>query len=244
MSLELLKPNRTFKHNFLDLPEMECTYINGKRFYNTPTGEKYPSMTSALQHLSEGAILEWRKKVGEEEADRISKKASGRGQVVHDMAEQYLRNNRDYLKSIGTKYQPMFNVIKKHLNKIDNILALESPLYSRNYSLAGRVDCIADFCNTPSIIDFKTSKKPKREEWITSYFLQTTGYSLMLEEMTGIVIDQIVIIISVEDDETNILESQIFIKDRKDYIEEFNKTIDKFWELMEAEANALDALKS
>lgn len=239
MSLELLKPNRTFNHKFLDLQEMDCTYANGKRFYNTPTGEKYPSMTSALQHRSADAIEAWRKRVGKEEADIISKKATGRGQVVHDMSEQYLRNNRQYVEDIDAKYQPMFNVIKRHLNKIDNILALEAPLYSHNYSLAGRVDCIADFCNTPSIIDFKTSKKPKKEEWITDYFLQTTGYSLMLEEMTGIAIDQIVIIISVEDDEKNILESQVFIKDRNDYIQEFNRTVDRFWELMAAEANDL-----
>ncbi|MFZ9046940.1 MAG: PD-(D/E)XK nuclease family protein, partial [Cyclobacteriaceae bacterium] len=237
-----LKPNRTFNHKFLELQEMECTYAGNKRFYNTPTGEKYPSMTSALQHRSAAAINAWRKRVGQAEADRISKKATGRGQIVHDISEQYLRNNKEYVNDFAPQYQAMFNVIKKHLNKIDNILALEAPLYSHEYSLAGRVDCIADFCNTPSIIDFKTSKHRKREEWITDYFLQTTGYSLMLEEMTGIAIEQIVIIISIEDEDTNTLDSQIFIKNRNDYIDEFDRTVEKFWELMEIEADSVNPI--
>jgi len=211
----------TFNHVSIEIPEIQTETINGGRYYVTPTGVKYPSITTVLSILSKKAIMEWRKRVGEEEANKISTQAARRGTNVHQMCEDYL-NNKPY---INHKTMPvdkeMFATLKPFLDKhINNIHTQEATLYSDYLGVAGRVDCIAEFDGRLSVIDFKTSRKLKKKEWISNYFQQASAYCVMYEERTGIPIDQIVILIAVDGEEP-----QVFVEKRDNYIKECMKTI-------------------
>ena len=152
--------------------------------------------------------------MGEEEANRISARASRRGTKFHSLMESYLGNEEGFLsEDVMPDMKQSFRMMQPLVDRIDNIHYIETMLYSEALGLAGQVDCIAEFDGIPSIIDFKTSLKLKKEEWITDYFLQTTCYSLMYQELTGIKTKQIVILISVDHEKP-----QIFIKNRKDYM--------------------------
>lgn len=207
---------KTFiEHNLPTLERIDTDAESG-RMYLTPTGKKYPSVTSVMSLHSRQAIMEWRSKVGAEEANRVSKRASRRGTSLHLLCEKYL---------LGEPVQPsmfdieMFNSIKPFLNRIDNIHCLETPLFSHHLEVAGTVDCIAEFDGKLSIIDFKTSAKEKRKEWISGYFMQTAAYAVMFEEMTGIPINRTVIIMGVDAGEP-----QLFIEKRDTWIGQFIET--------------------
>jgi len=175
------------------------TFPDGKRYYTLEDGTKLPSVTTVLGAQKKQAIMEWRKRVGEEEANRVSRKATSRGTNVHTLCERYLNN--DVLDDIMPDALEMFQSLKPLLNRIDNIHYQECALWSKQLGMAGRVDCIAEFDGKLSVIDFKTSKKIKSEAHIEDYFWQTTAYSLMYEEMIGRPIDDIVIIMAVEDEQ-------------------------------------------
>jgi genome maintenance exonuclease 1 len=201
---------------------MQTTSIDGKRYYVMPDGRKFRSVTTVLSDkLDKTALLEWRKKVGEAEANKISTQAARRGTAVHTLCEKYVLNEQDYLKGAMPSGIDSFNDIRQLLDEhVDNILGVELPLYSVALNTAGRCDLIAEFNGIPSVIDFKTSRKPKREDWIESYFLQTTCYSMMFEWIYKIKIPQIAIMIAVDHEEP-----QLFVKDRGDYV---NRVIDIF----------------
>lgn len=210
--------------NFEDIKTEDQTYGRGYLVGN----EIFPSITTVVSILSEDFIKEWRLRVGEEEANRISRKATEKGNMVHEIAERYLQN--DLSEEEFRKYDPVgqvaFQPIKKILDShVNNILAQEVPLFSNKYRVAGRVDLIAEYDGVLSIIDFKTSGKMKLDSWIEGYFIQETAYAIMLYEMMGIRINQIVTIMTVEDDEP-----QIFIKHPKDYFQKFVQTRHKFKE--------------
>ena len=214
-----------FKHIGCDIDyDLETETINGKRFYKTPEGLLYPSVTTITSQHGKDKILEWRKRVGEEEANRISTKASNRGTKVHKICENYLNNEEDYARTNPAhihKTLPdtiaMFKSLQPLLDEhVNNIHALEIPLYSHHLKVAGRVDCIAEYDGKLSIIDFKTSSKLKEESWIKGYFMQCSAYAVMYEERTGIPVSQIVIMIAVESEHP-----QVFIKKRNDYIKDF-----------------------
>ena len=214
-----------FKHIGCDIDyDLETETINGKRFYKTPEGLLYPSVTTITSQHGKDKILEWRKRVGEEEANRISTKASNRGTKVHKICENYLNNEEDYARTNPAhihKTMPdtiaMFKSLQPLLDEhVNNIHALEIPLYSHHLRVAGRVDCIAEYDGKLSIIDFKTSGKLKEESWIKGYFMQCSAYAVMYEERTGIPVSQIVIMIAVESEHP-----QVFIKKRNDYIKDF-----------------------
>jgi genome maintenance exonuclease 1 len=175
------------------------TFPDGKRYYTLEDGTKLPSVTTVLGAQKKQAIMEWRKRVGEEEANRVSRKATSRGTNVHTLCERYLNN--ESLGDIMPDAKEMFLSLKPLLNRIDNIHYQECALWSKQLEMAGRVDCIAEFDGKLSVIDFKTSKKIKTEAHIEDYFWQTTAYALMYEEMIGVPIDDIVIIMAVEDDQ-------------------------------------------
>jgi genome maintenance exonuclease 1 len=175
------------------------TFPDGKRYYTLEDGTKLPSVTTVLGAQKKQAIMEWRKRVGEEEANRVSRKATSRGTNVHTLCERYLNN--ESLGDIMPDAKEMFMSLKPLLNRIDNIHYQECALWSKKLEMAGRVDCIAEFDGKLSVIDFKTSKKVKTEAHIEDYFWQTTAYALMYEEMIGTPIDDIVIIMAVEDDQ-------------------------------------------
>jgi genome maintenance exonuclease 1 len=181
------------------LPDLKSeTFPDGKRYYTLEDGTKLPSVTTVLGAQKKAGIMAWRKKVGEEEANRVSRIATGRGTAVHTLCENYLNNND--LGSAMPDALEMFLSIKPLLNRIDNIHYQECALWSKQLEMAGRVDCIAEFDGKLSVIDFKTSKRAKTEAHIEDYFWQTTAYALMYEEMIGTPIDDIIIIMAVEND--------------------------------------------
>jgi genome maintenance exonuclease 1 len=198
--------------------------IDGKRFYVSPNGIKLPSVTTVLGHFKKAQIIEWRNRVGAKEANAISGRASVRGTKFHSLLERYLSNEMNIFEGVMPDMKQAFNDIRSTIDNIDNIHYIESPLYSEILGLAGRTDVIAEFGGVPSIIDFKTSLKPKREEWIDNYFEQGTAYSLMYEEMTGIQIHQVVVIISVDNED----KPQVFVKNRIDYIDSLMAKIEAY----------------
>jgi PD-(D/E)XK nuclease superfamily len=204
-----------FQYEFHKFPKLESTTVDGKRYYTTPSGGKYPSVTTVLsERLPKDGLLEWRKRVGNEEANKISAQAARRGSKVHSLLEKYLRSE-PYQRELFPIYVEDFNKFRRVLeDNVTTIYGIEESLYSDEYKVAGRTDLIAKFNDIPSIIDFKTSKNPKKEEWIESYFLQSTMYSLMVEELTDLSISQIVILICSSDNK-NI---QVFTKPRDQYI--------------------------
>ena len=218
-----------FKHVGCDIDyDLATETINGKRFYVTPGGNKYPSVTTITSQYNKQSIMEWRKRVGEEEANRISSKAAGRGTRVHTMCENYLNNQEDYLQKQMPDAIVMFKTLQPLLNEyVNNIHALEVPLYSDYLRTAGRVDCIAEFDGAISVIDFKTSSKPKEDKWIQNYYMQCSAYAVMFEERTGIPVPRIVVMIAVDGEK-----AQIFVKKRNDYIDGFIKYRDIYEELL------------
>jgi genome maintenance exonuclease 1 len=175
------------------------TFPDGKRYYKLPDGTKLPSVTTVVGARKKKSIMEWRARVGEEEANRISKQATSRGTNVHTICENYLNNKPDYMKGVMPDAVEYFLSIKPYLNKINNIHYQEQALWSTTIGMAGRVDCIAEYEGELSIIDFKTSGKVKKKQDIQDYFWQTTAYALMYEELIGTPIDNLVIIMAVKD---------------------------------------------
>ena len=220
----------------VQLPELKARNVDGKRFYETENGEAYPSITTVLSQRDKKGLMEWRKRVGEEVANHIGRKAANRGTAVHNMVEDYLNNvNEETLTEKHKKnFLPwcMFNEFKPILNNINNIHTQEAQLFSEKYTVAGRVDCIAEYEGELSVIDFKTASGEKKEDWITNYFIQGTAYAEMYEERTGIPINNIVILIVTEDGET-----QVFKKDKKQYLTPLKESIEEFYKSIENEKN-------
>ena len=194
------------------------TLSDGKRYYTLPDGTNLPSVTTVLGAMKKDAIMAWRKRVGDEVANAISKKATSRGTNVHTLCERYLNN--DSLGDIMPDAKEMFNDIKPLLDQINNIHYQEQALWSTKLGLAGRVDCIAEFAGTLSVIDFKTSKKVKSIKDIEDYFWQTSAYALMYEELVGTPINQVVIIMAVENSKP-----LLFIQKTEDHIDGLVKAI-------------------
>lgn len=217
-----------FNHVKLDALnfELESVTTESGRTYKTPSGNTYPSITTVLSSYNKKALLEWRQRVGEEEANRVSRKASNRGTKLHNTVEKYLLNEMSPLqmhtmmpdtKELFLKLKPLLDT---HVN---NIYGIEQPLFSDRLRLAGRCDCIGEWNGETSIIDWKTANYTKEKNQITNYFMQATAYAEMFGERTGIEVNQIVIAIAVENETP-----QIFIEDKKDYLAELNKYVDRY----------------
>jgi genome maintenance exonuclease 1 len=209
--------------------EPNVTEEGGVRFYKFPNQDKYyPSVTSVTGIRSKQGILEWRRKVGEEEANRVSAAATSRGNAFHNYSEKYLKGTLCKEDKDHPLAWYMFSSAKPHLDRINNIHCLETPLYSDYLGLAGRVDCIAEFDGELAVIDFKTSTKPKRESWIENYFVQETAYAAMFLERTGLEVKKIVTLVSVEKDNSVQIFEKYNIDDYlqllKTYIEEFARS--------------------
>jgi len=204
------------------LPDVITETINGKRFYVTPEGKKYPSITTVLSGRNKEGIMRWRESVGNDVANNIMRTAAKRGTAVHTLVENYLNNeelsNQDVLPTA------LFTLIKPELDNINNIVIQEGGLYSDKWGIAGRVDCIAEYKGKISVIDFKTSTKEKKEEWVENYFIQGSAYCEMYEERFNQEINQVVILIVTEDGAV-----QTFIKDKKDYLPLLKPAIEEFY---------------
>ena len=214
-----------FNHVKCDLPKLDRETIDGVRYYKVPDEDeliKLVSITSVTSHFNKETFINWRKKVGNETADKITKAATTRGTDMHTLTEYYLKN--DDLPEVPPISEFLFKIAKGELNKINNIHALEGSLYSKELGIAGTVDCIAEYNNELSIIDFKTSKKPKPREWVEHYFVQAMAYGCMLYELTGISVKKLVIIMACENGECVIYEEY----DKSKYIKLLGKYIRKF----------------
>ena len=214
-----------FKHRKIDLGYNDLKSVTKKsgRKYSTPKGD-YPSITTILGQLSKAAIMAWRDRIGHEEANKISRQAAGRGTAVHTMCEKYVNNDPDYGKDAMPNILFDFNRIKNILDeRIGLVYGQELPLYSDHLKVAGRVDCVAEFDGKLSIIDYKTSRKTKKKEWIDGYFMQECFYAIAWEERTGMPITQLVTIISVDD-----APAQIFIEHRDNWDKKLVKIIKEY----------------
>ena len=223
---EFLKQNydmKKFDHVKLngELPDIKTESIKGKRFYVTPDGNKYPSITTVLSDRNKEGIRKWRESVGQDVANQVMRQAASRGTAVHTLIENYLNNEE--LSKQDVLPVALFATIKSELDNINNIRIQEGGLYSDKLGVAGRVDCIAEYKGKISVIDFKTSTKEKKEEWVENYFIQGSAYCEMYEERFLQPIEQVVILIVTEDGAV-----QTFIKDKKDYLPLLETAIKEF----------------
>ena len=215
---------RVFKHEELDIgyDDLVADTRETGRVYVAPDGSRYPSVTTVLGILSEDSIREWRQRVGEEEANKVSHRASNRGTAVHSIIEKYLKNEdtSDNLPHIKQSLANLRPILDKSIGKI---FGLETALYSRHLGMAGRCDCIAEWNGVPSIIDFKTSRRIKKKENIASYFAQASAYAIMFEERTGLAIPNTVIVMDVDDNHPLIFEEhrdnfvELLLSTKKEY---------------------------
>ena len=206
--------------------ELESETTESGRTYKTPGGKSYPSITTVLSAYNKKAIYEWRQRVGEQEANRISKKASGRGTKLHNTIEKYLLNEMSefQMKTMMPDMKEMFYSVKPFLDThVGNVYGIEQPLYSDRLKVAGRCDCIGEWKGELSIIDWKTAAKKKEADYIQNYFMQAAAYAEMFEERTNRTINQIVIVIAIESDDP-----QIFIEEKTKYLLPLNQYIERY----------------
>jgi genome maintenance exonuclease 1 len=218
-----------FNHIHHDFPQLLQENADGKRVYIAPNGERYPSVTTVIADHGKESILEWRKKVGEEKANEISRKATTRGTSVHKVLEAYLNNEDISGYEMMPNVKSLFVRMKQELDeKVNNIHCLEDKLFSHQLKLAGTVDCIAEYKGVLSVIDFKTSIRLKKKENIGGYFMQGSAYAQMFNEMTGNNIEQVVILIGV--DTANFCQTLIVKNEElQHHRQELQKYIDAYW---------------
>lgn len=220
--------NFELKTHLYNFPKLER--IDGEpRLYVTPEGAKLPSVTSVTGFTTKEGIQQWRAKVGEEAANRISKKASGRGTVVHNLTEKYILNHEEF-EQARSKAMPdavdLFHKIRRVLNtSVTSIHALETQIWSDYLKVAGTVDCIGMYKGELAVIDFKTAAKTKEERWIEHYFMQTSAYACAWYELTKEPINTLVVIVANDVDP----EAQIFEKTTYPYLNKFNSAREQFY---------------
>ena len=204
--------------------DLDAKTIDGVRYYTTPSGKPMPSITSITSFYNRKVFQDWRVRVGEEEANRVSRISTTRGTKFHDLVEKYLLNEDVKKSNPLPSTMALFVAAKDSLNNINNIHALEKSLYSDYFGIAGRVDCIAEYNGELAVIDFKTSKKIKPEKWIEQYFVQETAYACMYYEMTGEIVKKIVTIMVAENGDCVVYEK----KNKGDYIKLLTRYIKEF----------------
>ena len=218
------------KFNFIDLDKSKLPVTKGKkvdgfRFYDID-GKAYPSITTVLGIQKKAQLQEWRYKIGENVANWEMGRAARRGKATHLLIEQYIKGLTPSER--GVLPLGLFRLIKPYVDQIDNIHCLETIMYSKKLTIAGQVDCIAEYNGKLSVIDFKTANKERQESWIENYFMQTSAYAQMYEELFGKEIEQIVILLASEDGSV-----QSFIKEKKDYMDPLKKSINDFYKYYE-----------
>ena len=207
-------------------PILETKTVDKKRFYVTPEGKEYPSITTVLSPRNKEGLMKWRKKVGNDVATHIANKAAVRGSKVHKMCEDYLngldmeKHKKDFLPYC------LFNELKNQtFDNINDVIGQELVLYSDKYKIAGRTDLIANYKGELSIVDFKTSTNERKDSYNENYYIQASAYAEMFEELTGQPINQIVILVVTEDGIV-----QEFIKDKQEYIPLLEQTLEEWYE--------------
>jgi hypothetical protein len=224
-----------FNHIDIELPQLERETIDGVRYYSINDEDqliKMVSITSVTSHFNKEIFVKWRKKVGDVEAERVTKAATSRGTDLHSLVENYLYN-RD-LPPVPPLPDFLFKIAKTELNKINNIHCLEGALYSKQLGVAGTTDCIGEHDGELAVIDFKTSKKPKPKNWIENYFVQAMFYGMAYYEMTGTPIKKLVIIMACENGECVVYEEYDLKKYMKLVVQYIKKFVNDRLELMSA----------
>lgn len=216
--------------NFVQLDESKFPQTKGMnqggfRFYQVD-GKNYPSVTTILGVQKKPGLEQWRKNVGEAAAKWEMARAARRGKAVHTLVEQYLKGETPAIRDVLPL--GMFKLMKPYLDQIDNIHCLEKIMYSHKLTLAGQVDCIAEYNGKLSVIDFKTANKERIDSWNHSYYLQCTAYAIMYEELFGTPIEQIVILQSGEDGSM-----KPFVKDKATYTSDLETAIKDFYKYYE-----------
>jgi len=214
-----------FNHVPVEIGKLVQVNAKGGRYYETPSGAKYPSVTSVTRLHNLESIQAWKDRVGEEEAGKISRRALARGNKIHSLAEKYLLNEGDMSDDFS---KADFGQMLPYLDKINNIHCLETQLYSDHLQTAGTVDCIGEYDGKLTVIDFKTSAKLKKREWVKDYFMQCSAYAVMYEERTGTPIERLLLIINVEDEGVQLMDGK-----RDDYIDDFLDLRETFRKLKE-----------
>lgn len=220
---------KQFNLDFVELPKIKRVQVDGKRHYQLADGEcvPYPSVTTILSGCKKAkkALHEWRKRVGAETANKISRQATERGTSVHQLIEDYCQNKESTGK-IMPNAADMFSRLRDVANEsIDNIKLVEGLMYSEYLRAAGTVDMVAEFNGKLSVIDWKTSTRRKTRSRCYNYFKQEAAYAVMYEEMTGQPITQLVTVVT--DQEGG---SQVFIEHRDEWIGEFLELRDQYEE--------------
>ena len=204
-----------------DFPILERIDTESIRYYKTPEGKHYPSVTAVTNLLNQKEIDKWKTRVGESTANEISSRSIRRGVAFHSLCEAYLKGEK---VQPGMMEQNMFNSIIPYLNKLNNIHCLESQMYSDKLRVAGTVDCIAEYEGKLVVIDFKTASKPKTKNMISNYFMQATAYGIMFTERTGIPIHNIMIMMAEAETDTTI----IFIDSMHNWVDQFMQLRKRF----------------
>jgi hypothetical protein len=220
------------KFNHQTLPGLDfilhTSTTSAGRVYTTPEGRQYPSASTISGLLSREAIAKWRARVGVEEADKKSKRGADRGTQIHLMCEKYLLNTLTPIERIGMMpvLKELFLQLKVQFDThIDTVYCIEQGLYSDRLRIAGRTDGVVLWKGRPAILDVKTAAKPKPEAWILNYFVQGAAYAEMLEERTGLVVDQIVIAMAVEGE----LHPTIYEKPKAPYLPILDQCISQYY---------------
>ena len=187
--------------------EMTAEMIDGKRYYLTPTGGQYPSITTVISNNSakQAGLARWRARVGKDKAQAKSNRAARRGTRYHKLVEDYINNE---LHTEKYKHMPlpwtMFHSSREILDRINRVYLQEAALYSDVLQIAGRVDCIAEYEGELAIIDFKTAEAPKKEQYLYDYYVQECGYACMLQEVYGLSVKKLVTIVACENGDTQV----------------------------------------
>jgi len=220
----------TRKFNFIDLnksllPKTKGMSIDGFRFYNID-GKNYPSVTTVLGQLKKDGLQKWRDSIGEDVAKWEMGRAARRGKSTHTLVEQYLKNETPSIRDVLPL--GLFKLLKPYIDQIDNIHLLEAIMYSKKLTIAGQVDCVAEYNGKLSVIDFKTANSERKENWIENYFMQCSAYAQMYEEMFGKEIEQVVVLLAAEDGSV-----ASYIKEKKEYLPKLMKSIEDFYKYYE-----------
>ena len=213
----------TVENHLGDL-ELDKKEVDGIRLYNLPNGDWVPSITSVTSFYNREVFRKWRQRVGEKEANRVTKESTERGTDYHEAAQAYLENRELNWDNYLPLTQFMFKKSQPYLDKIGKIHAIERTLYSEYLGLAGRVDCIAEYDGELAIIDFKTSKKIKPEKWIEQYFVQETAYACMYYELTGIPVVKLITIMVTPEGDVHVYDK----RNKSDYIKLLVKYVKEF----------------
>ena len=213
-----------FIHKDMDLavlPNTKGKKIEGYRFYEIG-GQHYPSITSVLSIRKKEGLQKWRESIGEKVANWEMNRAARRGKSFHTLVEQYLNNETPSIRDVLPL--GLFRLAKPYIDKIDNIRLLEKIMVSPKLTIAGQVDCVAEYNDKLSVIDFKTANKERNDEWNKNYYIQTAAYAIMYEELFGTPIEQIVIIMASEDGA-----GRVFVKNKADYLSHLEEAIKHFY---------------